>query len=351
MPLRSWIFKKRGARTLVPTIEGHLDLIGPTEVSGWARQDNHPQSVVSVGLIVDGERVAECAADRFRPDLVDADHDGRHGFRLRIPEHLLDGEEHELRVVVDGTHGDYPVVGSLLETHSRKLTADLRVWRNLHQRACHAVKDRSVYLSIIMPTYNRSARMERTCRHMLKLAQDLPVEIVVVNDGSSDQTCAALQRLEADFPGRVRWATIDNSGPGQARNVGASMARGDVVLFVGDDTEPVDTNFLATHILFHAERPQANLAVLGKTRWSDHPDDPVSFVMERVQGEGQQQFGYRYMKPYHTYDWQLFYSSNVSVKRSLVSDWMADGFSSDFTLAAFEDPEFAYRMHKQIGRV
>ena len=48
-------------------------------------------------------------------------------------------------------------------------------------------------------------------------------------------------------------------------------------------------------------------------------------------------------------DWAHFYTSNVSVKRSVVSNWIEHGFSSEFSLAAYEDSEFAYRMAKAWG--
>lgn len=49
------------------------------------------------------------------------------------------------------------------------------------------------------------------------------------------------------------------------------------------------------------------------------------------------------MRAYHWYDWRLFYSSNVSVKKAIVPDWLTNGYDSSFHLAAFEDPEFALR--------
>lgn len=344
---------RRKNRSPEPTVQAHLDAIGPTDVSGWARLTSEPETRVSLILLIDGEIVARSTADRFRHDLADSTFCGHHGFRIPIPEQWFDGKEHTIQVVIDGAAADYPVVGTLLQKQRQTLQEQKRGWTGLYERALAACKEDkvdTVRLSIIMPTFNRAARMEKTCRGLLRLAQDLPVELIVVDDGSTDQTQAALRRLEGDFPDRVRSQRISNSGPGRARNIGAAMANGAILLFMGDDTEPVDQNFLATHILFHAKKPDRHVAVLGKTRWRDHSEQPTSFVMKRVQGEGQQQFGYQYMRPYHVYDWQLFYSSNVSVKRDVVADWMEEGFSADFTLAAYEDPEFAYRMEKAFGR-
>jgi hypothetical protein len=71
--------------------------------------------------------------------------------------------------------------------------------------------------------------------------------------------------------------------------------------------------------------------------------------MSLIQGEGQQQFGYRFMKPWKKYSPWCFYTANASVKRSIVDDWTKDGFSDKFTLYGFEDGEFAYRMSKRYA--
>ena len=85
-------------------------------------------------------------------------------------------------------------------------------------------------------------------------------------------------------------------------------------------------------------------AVLGKVVWPDRPDADVTFVMAHVQGKGGEQFGYADLTPFSILDFRFFYTCNISVKRALVADWSSDGFSADYTLAAFEDIDFAYRM-------
>ncbi len=143
---------------------------------------------------------------------------------------------------------------------------------------------------------------------------------------------------------------VSNGGPGAARNVGASLARGDVLVFVGDDVAPLDSDFLLLHSAAHRRFRKRGEAVLGKICWPKMDQLDVNYVMYHIQGEGEQQFGYRNKTPYSWYSWPLFYSSNVSVKKNIVDDWLSDGYHKRFYLAAFEDPEFALRTTERLAK-
>lgn len=145
----------------------------------------------------------------------------------------------------------------------------------------------------------------------------------------------------------IAFSSIVNSGPGRARNLAAVTARAPLLLFVGDDVEPVNEHFIELHVRAHEQFPDPCAAVLGKIIWPARDDSQVNFVMQHVQGDGQQQFGYKFMEPYRWYDWKLFYSSNVSVKRRLIADWSRDGYDEAFSQYGFEDAELGYRITQQ----
>jgi glycosyltransferase involved in cell wall biosynthesis len=102
-----------------------------------------------------------------------------------------------------------------------------------------------------------------------------PFEVVVVVDGSTDGTADALRALDVPFSLAVE--SQPNSGQAAARNRGASIARGDIVLFLDDDMEP-DPQILVAHERAH--RAGAD-AVVGHIPL--HPDSPQSIMRAGVE--------------------------------------------------------------------
>jgi dolichyl-phosphate beta-glucosyltransferase len=97
----------------------------------------------------------------------------------------------------------------------------------------------SASLSIIVPAYNEAARLEETLRGVVDyLRQNRPqAEVIVVDDGSSDQTAELARRAFQDS-GDLRTSVISyksNLGKGRAVRLGLLAARGDVALFSDAD--------------------------------------------------------------------------------------------------------------------
>lgn len=203
-------------------------------------------------------------------------------------------------------------------------------------------------LSVVIPTYNRGALLAETVDACLKHAGGVDLELVIIDDGSTDDTADRLAEL-AQKHRNIVWRSTPNKGPGHARNLGASLATRPVILFLGDDIQPSTDDFFRVHTHLHTRNPARNFAVLGKVVWPDRPDCDVTFVMSQIQGRGEQQFGYAHLMPHECLDWRFFYTANVSVKRDVVADWTTEGFSDAFHLAAYEDIEFAYRLMRSPG--
>ena len=90
----------------------------------------------------------------------------------------------------------------------------------------------TVAVSVVVPAFNH-ARFLPACLESA-LAQTLaPCEVIVVDDGSTDETPAVLQ----GFSGRVRVLRQDNRGVAAARNAGAAQSRGEVLAFLDADDE------------------------------------------------------------------------------------------------------------------
>ncbi len=87
-------------------------------------------------------------------------------------------------------------------------------------------------VSIIIPTYSHEHYVEETLRSVA--AQSFTdFEIIVINDGSPDNTAARLRPWIED--GRIRYAAQPNAGQSAARNTGLQLARGRYVAFLDDD--------------------------------------------------------------------------------------------------------------------
>lgn len=113
-------------------------------------------------------------------------------------------------------------------------------------------------VSVIIPTFNRRALLERTLPTVLD--QTFPAgeyEVIVVVDGSTDGTAEALRSLSS--PVRFRVLEQFNRGQAAARNAGLSVATGDLVLFLDDDLF-CERDLIAEHV---AARSGADDLVFG----------------------------------------------------------------------------------------
>jgi glycosyltransferase involved in cell wall biosynthesis len=86
-------------------------------------------------------------------------------------------------------------------------------------------------VSVIIPTYNRADKVRNAIESVL--AQTAPdLEVIVVDDGSSDGTELMLREL---YGGRIRYFTQANQGVSVARNRGIAEAKGEWIAFLDSD--------------------------------------------------------------------------------------------------------------------
>ncbi len=234
-----------------------------------------------------------------------------------------------------------------LSAHRRRHYADLLAWayglegarQAAARKAATLRADPDVPLTVVIPTYGRRDTLRRTL--LAFAAQTAPptdFEVVVVDDGSPDDTLAMLEALRTPFALRVLAAP--HRGPNAARNRGLAAARGRVLLFTGDDMVPAPS-FVEEHLKFHARHPDERAALLGLVEWS--PEIRVTPLMEFIVSPGGgQQFNFAKIRDGRA-DFGHFYTSNVSVKRSLLlrqPTW----FDEDFAHPVWDDIELGYRL-------
>lgn len=88
-------------------------------------------------------------------------------------------------------------------------------------------------VSLVIPAYNASEYLE-DCIDSVSRQSYRPIEIIVIDDGSTDDTGAIASRL-ARSDGRLRLISIENGGVSRARNIGIEVSRGEFVTFVDAD--------------------------------------------------------------------------------------------------------------------
>jgi glycosyltransferase involved in cell wall biosynthesis len=105
--------------------------------------------------------------------------------------------------------------------------------------------------SIIMPTYNR-AYIIQTAIQSVFAQTDQDWELIVVDDGSTDNTKELIESLHDD---RIRYVFQENAGVANARNRGLAEARGQWIAYLDSDNEllPQYLEVMHEHITEHAD--------------------------------------------------------------------------------------------------
>lgn len=92
-------------------------------------------------------------------------------------------------------------------------------------------------VSVIVPTFNNSNKLSRLLHSFDILEENLPREVIVVDDGSTDETSTIVEKWAKeshDFDARYL-STFHNGGPARARNMGTMIARGECVAYTDSD--------------------------------------------------------------------------------------------------------------------
>lgn len=200
------------------------------------------------------------------------------------------------------------------------------------------------FISIIIPTFNRVDSLVRSIGNICD--QDFPIdeyEIIIIDDGSTDDTREKIKSLQKENNKySIQYFNQENKGPATARNLGIKNAKGNIILFIGDDIIPAP-HFIKEHSSWHKKYPQENIAILGYTTWSQ--ELKITPFMDWLENGGKQ-FSYHQLAPNKFTDYRHFYTSNISLKKAI---FQKEKFNENFPYAAYEDIELGYRLQKKIG--
>lgn len=135
--------------------------------------------------------------------------------------------------------------------------------------------DPSVRISVIIPTFNRAPYLGDAIRSVL--AQQIDgIEIIVVDDGSTDHTPALVRAFEAP----ITYLQVPHSGqPAATRNVGLRAARGDFIALLDSDDLFLSAK-LAAQFAALAAHADAGLVYSNGHFFSAHPDAVTGRVLD-----------------------------------------------------------------------
>src|SRR5690606_19906883 len=117
-------------------------------------------------------------------------------------------------------------------------------------------------ISIVIPAYNYAATLPRAVRSVVAQLQEAAAELIVIDDGSTDNTSEVVEALQAEHPGAFRALRKVNGGLASVRNQGIREASGAYLIFLDADDEmaPGALARIAQHL---AEHPETRMVIGG----------------------------------------------------------------------------------------
>ncbi len=180
-------------------------------------------------------------------------------------------------------------------------------------------------VSVVVPAYNCEkiiAQVLQSIKNQDVLAE---VEIVIVDDGSTDKTGDIVKSFSD-----VRYIRQENAGPAAARNRGFKETHGDIVFFTDSDCLP-QKDWISTAMPHFAE---SNIAVVAGTYGIANEN---SWLARYIYLE----IRYRHDKLLPIYP-KSFGSYNFGIKRNVFQD--LNGFNTTYRHASGEDNDLSYRL-------
>ncbi|TRX57940.1 glycosyltransferase family 2 protein [Thalassomonas sp. M1454] len=116
-------------------------------------------------------------------------------------------------------------------------------------------------VSILMPVYNREAFVEYAIESVLKQTY-LNIELIIINDGSTDNTVEIIERYQANYPKLIKVIHQENQGQSIARNNGINNATGEYIAFLDSD-DIYQPNIIETLLSLYKQNPEAAFVYSG----------------------------------------------------------------------------------------
>lgn len=184
-----------------------------------------------------------------------------------------------------------------------------------------------VLVSIIVPTYNEEAVIRCTMDSLVALTYH-PLEVVVIDDASTDRTVEIIRQYESLIPSLQILPQAVNRGVATSRNVGLKQAKGEIAVILNADVCP-EPDFVSRTVAYYA----------------DHDADYLIVDAKVLNGDT---IYARYVQTRHEHDLAttdlstLHWTEGFSCKREVAL--AIGGFPEEFPGASGEDAVFTERL-------
>ena len=176
-------------------------------------------------------------------------------------------------------------------------------------------------ISFIIPSYNSANTIKRAIDSILNQNTDIEYEIIVIDDGSTDNTEQVIKCYENDL--RIKYYKKDNSGVADTRNYGIKMATGEYLIFVDSD-DYISENLLKDiekHILQGIELIKWNVTFVDENQKEVLKPESVEFDVT----SGEQGFNNLFGK-----DNLIDCLWNYAIKKDLMIEFPSGTYHEDF---------------------
>lgn len=195
-------------------------------------------------------------------------------------------------------------------------------------------------ISIIIPTLNRDETLLSVLRYLIDSKCRAQFEIIVIDQ--SDNPKPSTTKYITNNKASIKYKKVGFKNANKARNLGASLSRFDILLFIDDDIEPLP-GFLEAHINgYHCT------SVIGVTGPSPHPGRglrSLNDVINEPIAVWQTRFDVNFD---HQVAWAL--GCNLSFRRPLF--FKIGGFDESFTGSSIgDDVDICFRATRDGGKI
>ena len=336
-------------------VVGYVEVVTPFCIAGWAMDLNEPDVAVDLALRIDGEMGSSFRPQFTRPALnkslgAGGDQVGLVWFDITPPPVLADGRAHRVAVVAVGNGAALPAVETQVRHDERRVP-----WSRTNLPVADPTRRAAgPQVSVIVLNRNGSGLLDQLFTSwQTQDKSPFPVEWIVIDHGSSDDSLALLDRWSRHLDLRV--VALDRNDSFSAScNLGASLANAPNLLFMNNDIRwCMDALPQMLHTLQASGACAVGLKLMkpNPARVSGHEIQHLGVRFKlREQAYWPYEAGVEHLDREAAHSAQRVPAATAAVLLVARDDFhRAGGFHTDY-FYGFEDVELCLRLERVTGR-